>query len=44
MLAWRGASLSKALSDMWLATGGVSGIALGVPTSFAGCPVLLVRG
>ncbi|MGH6916709.1 MAG: TRAP transporter permease, partial [Geminicoccaceae bacterium] len=34
ILAWAGASLSKAMSHMWLSTEGVFGIALGVSTSF----------
>ena len=34
VLAYRGASLSKAMSHMWLTTEGVFGIALGVSTSF----------
>jgi TRAP transporter 4TM/12TM fusion protein len=34
VLAWRGASLSKAMSHMWLTTEGVFGIALGVSASF----------
>ncbi len=34
ILAYQGASLSKAMSHMWLTTEGVFGIALGVSTSF----------
>jgi TRAP transporter 4TM/12TM fusion protein len=34
VLAYQGASLSKAMSHMWLTTEGVFGIALGVSTSF----------
>jgi TRAP transporter 4TM/12TM fusion protein len=34
VLAYRGASLSKAMSHLWLTTEGVFGIALGVSTSF----------
>ncbi|MEM7522884.1 MAG: TRAP transporter fused permease subunit, partial [Pseudomonadota bacterium] len=33
-IRWKGASLNKAMSHMWLTTEGVFGIALGVSTSF----------
>jgi TRAP transporter 4TM/12TM fusion protein len=34
IIAWAGASVSKAMSHMWLSTEGVFGVALGVSTSF----------
>lgn len=34
MLQWRGASLARAMDQMWLSSGGVFGVALGVSASF----------
>ena len=34
MIQWRGATLSRAMSTMWLTSEGVFGVALGVSTSF----------
>jgi len=34
MISWKGASLNRAMSHMWLTSEGVFGIALGVSTSF----------
>jgi TRAP transporter 4TM/12TM fusion protein len=34
LIAWKGASFSRAMSHMWITTEGVFGIALGVSTSF----------
>jgi TRAP transporter 4TM/12TM fusion protein len=34
MIQWRGASLSRAISTMWLTSEGVFGVALGVSTAF----------
>ncbi len=34
IIAWKGASFSRAMSHMWLTTEGVFGIAIGVSTSF----------
>ncbi|HVL73476.1 MAG TPA: TRAP transporter permease [Beijerinckiaceae bacterium] len=34
VLQWRGASFARAMDQMWLSTGGVFGVALGVSTSF----------
>jgi TRAP transporter 4TM/12TM fusion protein len=34
MIRWRGASMGRAMDQMWLSQGGVFGVALGVSTSF----------